>query len=114
MSEPGGPATDLHRPDPKRWQWAIRIVAMVLSGGIGLVFLALWFLLLNSAFGSIPDPHGYTLTFSVLFMVPVGAVFCLVFGFCWPSGRRLRAALFALVGFLVAVALACAVLSWAD
>lgn len=119
MGEPRSPAVEPHghdpqRPDPKRWWWALRIVAMVLSGVIGLAYLLLWVLLLSSVVGSNSDPHGYTMIFSVLFMVPVGAVFCLVFPFCWPSGRRLRAALFTLVGFLVAVVIAFAVLSWAD
>lgn len=114
MSDPPGTAPQPQSGNPQRWWWALRIVAMVLSAGVGLVYLALWFLLLGSAFGSNPDPHGYTVIFSVLLMVPVGAAFCLVFPFCWPSGQRLRAALFTLIGFLVVVVLAFAVLTWAS
>ena len=119
MSEPPGappaPSESARASgDPKRWWWAVRIVAMVLSAAVGLVYLLLWVLLLNSALGSNPDPHGYTLIFSTFLMVPVGAVFCLVFPFCFRSGLRLRAALFVLLGFLALVVLAFVVLSWAS
>ena len=118
MSDPTGRSP---QPQPRpgsgnaqRWWWALRIVAMVLSAGVGVCYVILWLLFLGSAVGSTFDPHGYTLIFSVLFMVPVGVVFCLVFPFCWPSGRRLRVALFTLLGFLLSVVLAFALLAWVD
>lgn len=87
---------------------------MVLSAAVGLVLLGLWFTLLRGVLDDQSDPHGYGMIFSTVFMVPVGALFCLVFPFCFRSGLRLRAALVALLGLLLSVVLAVVVLSLAD
>ncbi|MFI5717247.1 hypothetical protein [Nocardia sp. NPDC051750] len=77
---------------PSDFRWVIALLAGVVGGVAGLIWLRCVHLVLTSRFATDPlaDPHGYGLIFGTVWALPAATVTAAVLPFAFPGRYRAR------------------------